>query len=150
METGKLINSISIRLRRRAQLVQKKFDIGSAQGSILDYVIVRSARKSVYQKDIEAEFGLRSSTVTEMLNSLEEKGLIKRVADEQDGRKKKLIFMDKAFTIKDALRKEIKETESLLLKGISDDELKAFTATARKMLNNLESEESKENHETAD
>ena len=150
METGKLINSISIRLRRRAQLVQKKFDIGSAQGSILDYVIVRSTRKSVYQKDIEAEFGLRSSTVTEMLNSLEEKGLIKRVADEQDGRKKKIIFMDKAFSIKDALRKEINETESLLLKGISDDELKAFTATARKMLNNLESEESKENHETAD
>ena len=150
METGKLINSISIRLRRRAQLVQKKFDIGSAQGSILDYVIVKSSHQSVYQKDIEAEFGLRSSTVTEMLNSLEEKGLIKRVMDEQDGRKKKIIFMDKAFAIKDALRKEINETESLLLKGISDDELKAFTATARKMLNNLESEESKENHETAD
>ena len=138
METGKLINSISIRLRRRAQLVQQKFNIGSAQGSILDFIIVRSHQQNVYQKDIEAEFGLRPSTVTEMLNSLEEKELIKRIPDEQDGRKKKIVFMDRAFAIKDALRDEINETEALLLTGISDEELRAFKSTAKKMLDNLE------------
>lgn len=144
METGKLINSISIRLRRRSQLVQEKFGIGSAQGGILNFILVKSSRKeNVYQRDIEAEFGLRPSTVTEMLNSLEEKKLIKRISDEKDGRKKKIIFMDNAYKIKDALQEEITKTETVLLNGISEGELAAFMLTARKMLDNLEKENRK-------
>ena len=109
-----MINCISNRLRNRSQEVHTQLGIGSAQGKILNYVLVESEAHSVYQKDLEREFGLRPSTVTEMLNALEQKKLIQRVSDEWDGRYKKIIFTEKARSMKDRIRQEVEETEHLL------------------------------------
>ena len=91
METGKIINCISNRLRNRSQAVHMELGIGSAQGKVLNYILVESTIHPVYQKDLEREFGLRPSTITEMLNALEQKALISRVSDEWDGRYKKIL-----------------------------------------------------------
>ena len=80
MQTGKLINGISNRLRRRSQVVQKRIGISGAQGNVLDYILVESENHPVYQKEIEKEFGLRPPTATELLRTLEGKGLIVRFA----------------------------------------------------------------------
>lgn len=138
METGKIINRISNRLRSRSQAVHTELGIGSAQGKILNYVLVESVHHPVYQKDLEKEFGLRPSTITEMLNALEEKELIARIVDEQDGRYKKIVFTDKALVMKDRIRQEVEGTEALLLQGISHEEQKEFMRIAGKMLQNLE------------
>ena len=78
MQTGKMINRISNRLRRRSRAIQESLGITGAQGNILDYIIVESGSHSVYQKEIEEEFGLRPSTATDALKTLEKKGLIRR------------------------------------------------------------------------
>ena len=44
METGKVINKISHRLRRRSQAVQKAVGISEAQGRILDYILVEGCQ----------------------------------------------------------------------------------------------------------
>lgn len=140
METGKIINQISNRLRSRSQVVHTQLGIGSAQGKLLNYVLVESVHHPVYQKDLENEFGLRASTITEMLNALERKELISRIADEQDGRYKKIVFTEKALVMKDLIRQEVDGTESLLLQGISPEEEREFMRIARKMLGNLDQE----------
>ena len=76
MQTGKKINQISNRLRRRSRAIQETIGISGAQGNILNYILVESQNRSVYQKDIEQEFGLRPSTATETLKSLEKNGLM--------------------------------------------------------------------------
>ena len=139
-----MINCISNRLRNRSQEVHTQLGIGSAQGKILNYVLVESEAHSVYQKDLEREFGLRSSTVTEMLNALEQKKLIQRVSDEWDGRYKKIVFTEKARSMKDRIRQEVEETEHLLLQGITEQEKQEFLRIAGKMLQNLEAERTKE------
>lgn len=138
METGKMINKISHRLRRRSQAVQKTVGISEAQGRILDYILVEGARRPVYPKDIEKEFDLRSSTVTGALTALETEGLIARVPDERDGRLKKLVFTPKADGIRAALQGEIEETEKRMLQGISEEEKAVFLEMAERMLKNLE------------
>ena len=138
METGKMINKISHRLRRRSQAVQKTVGISEAQGRILDYILVEGARRPVYPKDIEKEFDLRSSTVTGALTALETEGLIARVPDERDGRLKKLVFTPKADVIRAALQGEIEETEKRMLQGISEEEKAVFLELAERMLKNLE------------
>ena len=138
METGKMINKISHRLRRRSQAVQKTVGISEAQGRILDYILVEGARRPVYPKDIEKEFDLRSSTVTGALSALETEGLIARVPDERDGRLKKLVFTPKADVIRAALQGEIEETEKRMLQGISEEEKAVFLELAERMLKNLE------------
>lgn len=139
-----MINCISNRLRNRSQEVHTQLGIGSAQGKILNYVLVESEAHSVYQKDLEREFGLRPSMVTEMLNALEQKKLIQRVSDEWDGRYKKIIFTEKARSMKDRIRQEVEETEHLLLQGITEQEKQEFLRIAGKMLQNLEAERTNE------
>ena len=139
-----MINCISNRLRNRSQEVHTQLGIGSAQGKILNYVLVESEAHSVYQKDLEREFGLRPSTVTEMLNALEQIKLIQRVSDEWDGRYKKIVFTEKARSMKDRIRQEVEETEHLLLQGITKQEKQEFLCIAGKMLQNLEAERTNE------
>ena len=59
MQTGKKINQISNRLRRRSRAIQETIGISGAQGNILNYILVDGRKRPVYQKDIEKEFGLR-------------------------------------------------------------------------------------------
>lgn len=77
MQTGKKINQISNRFRRRSRAIQETIGISGAQGNILNYILVESQNRSVYQKDIEQEFGLRPSTATKALKSLKKNELMR-------------------------------------------------------------------------
>ena len=103
------------------------------------WILIESEKHSVYQKEIEQEFGLRPSTATELMRSMEQKGLISRIPEEFDGRYKRIVFQEKATEMKEALRQEIEESECLLLRGISEEEQKEFMRIAGKMLQNLDS-----------
>lgn len=141
IETGKMINRISNRLRRRSGKAQERIGITGAKGNILDYILLESEKHNVYQKAIEKEFGLRPSTATEVLKNLEEEGLIVRIPDEDDARYKKIVFTEKAEEIRSVLRSEIEKTEDLLLRGITSEEQALFMKITEKMLENLEEEE---------
>lgn len=138
MQTGKKINQISNRLRRRSREIQETVGISGAQGNILNYILVESENRSVYQKDIEKEFGLRPSTATETIKNLEKNGLIKRETDPEDGRYKKIVFTEKAKAIETVLRKEIEESEAILLQGVTEEERQQFLRIAERMLENLD------------
>lgn len=140
MEAGKMINRISNRLRRRSKMAQEVLGITGAKGNILDYILIESEKRNVYQKEIEKEFDLRPSTATEVLKNLEKEQLIMRIPDETDGRLKKIVFTEKAEAIRNTLRKEIEKTEHVLLLGISKEEQEQFLNITKKMLENLEQE----------
>lgn len=141
MDTGQLISKISIRLKRRSGKTGKRFGVTETQGRVLEYILLESGGHPLFQKDIEAEFGLRPSTATELLKSLEERRLIRRVSSEDDGRYKTIRFTEAAEEIRVVLQGELMKTEELLTRGISRTELADFTRVAEKMLSNLDSEE---------
>ena len=118
--------------------VQESVGISGSQGNILDYILVEGMKRKVYQKDIEREFGLRPPTASEVLKALEKRELICRVPDEEDGRWKRIVFTKKAEKIHEALRREIEESEALLLRGISREGQETFLEIAGKMLKNLD------------
>ena len=141
MDTGKVINKISNRLRRRSVALQEKLGLSGAQGNILNYILVDGRKRPVYQKDIEKEFGLRPSTATEALKNLEAKGLICRISEKQDGRLKRIELTSKAEEIRHLITSEIAESENLLLKGITEEERRIFIEIGKKMLKNLDEAE---------
>ena len=141
MDTGKVINKISNRLRRRSVDLQEKLGMSGAQGNILNYILVDGRKRPVYQKDIEKEFGLRPSTATEALKNLEAKGLICRISEKQDGRLKRIELTSKAEEIRHLITSEIAESENLLLKGITEEERRIFIEIGKKMLKNLDEAE---------
>lgn len=141
MDTGKVINKISNRLRRRSVALQEKLGMSGAQGNILNYILVDGRKRPVYQKDIEKEFGLRPSTATEALKNLEAKGLICRISEKQDGRLKRIELTSKTEEIRHLITSEIAESENLLLKGITEEERRIFIEIGKKMLKNLDEAE---------
>ena len=141
MDTGKVINKISNRLRRRSVALQEKLGMSGAQGNILNYILVDGRKRPVYQKDIEKEFGLRPSTATDALKNLEAKGLICRISEKQDGRLKRIELTSKAEEIRHLITSEIAESENLLLKGITEEERRIFIEIGKKMLKNLDEAE---------
>ena len=138
METGKVINRISNRLRRRSAALQETLGMSGAQGNILNFILVEGQKHSIYQKDIEKEFGLRPSTATEVLKALENKELICRVSEKQDARLKQMELTAKAKEIRHLIAAEIGESESILLKGITEEERQIFIAIGERMLKNLD------------
>lgn len=137
MNTGLLINKLSNCLRRRSGEIQRSVGVTGTRGAILDYILVESAAGEVCQRDIEREFGLRPSTATEMLQSMEKEGLIRREPSPSDARRKNIVFTPQADSIRAALKAEITETESLLLRGITPEEQAQFAVICAKMLSNL-------------
>lgn len=139
MEIGKIINRISNRLQRFSPDTQNKLGIVQAQANILRFLLLETAKRSIYQVDIEKEFGLRPPTVTETLKSLEKKDLIRRIPDENDGRKKKIIITEKTLSMDDGVKCQVEKSEKVLLQGITKEEQEQFMKIAGKMLHNLES-----------
>lgn len=146
MDKGQIINKLSIRLRRRSGKTGKLLGITETQGRILEFILVESREHPLYQKDIEAEFGLRPSTATELLKNLEDQKLIRRVSSESDGRYKIIQFTEAAEQIQNVLQQEIRKTEELLIRGVSGRELEQFMQIAERMLKNLEEEEGEEKY----
>lgn len=144
METGKIINRISNRLQRFSPDTQNKLGIGQAQANILRFLLLETAKRSIYQVDIEKEFGLRPPTVTETLKTLEKKDLIRRIPDEDDGRKKKIIITEKTLSMDDGVKWQVEKSEEVLLQDITEAEQQQFMKIAEKMLKNLESYNKKE------
>lgn len=137
MDAGKLINQISSGLHRRSCRTGRNLGVTEMQGRILAFILVESRERPLYQKDIEKEYGLKPSTVTELLKNLEAREMIQRVSSETDGRYKKIQFTSSAEQIRQALELEIQKTEAVLTRGISEADLECFKRIALKMLENL-------------
>lgn len=136
MQIGRQINKISNYLRRRSQKTQEKIGITNNQALVLDYIM--ASPSPVYQKDIEKEFDLRSSSATELIGGMEEKGWIERVVSPSDKRLKQIVFKDNSDFIRDSIKNEICETEEQLIKGINKKDLEVFMKVTNQMLKNLE------------
>ena len=68
---------------------------------------------------------------------MEKNGLIIRQPVPYDARLKKIILTDKAIELHDKIDRDIEEIEKRAVKGISEEELDLFFATAEKIKKNL-------------
>ena len=139
MQVGRQINKISNYLRRRSQKTQEKIGLTNNQALVLDYIMASNC--PVYQKDIEKEFDLRSSSATELIGGMEEKGWIERIVSPSDKRLKQIVFKDNSDVVRNSIKNEICTTEKQLIKGINKKDLEVFMKVTNQMLKNLEEED---------
>lgn len=92
---------------------------------------------AIFQKDLEAEFEVRRSTMTGILQTMEKHGLIVRESVEYDARLKKLVLTDKAEQFVVEHIKAMDDLNNRLLDGISDDEVRVFFRVIAKIKANV-------------
>ncbi len=70
--------------------------------------------EEVYQRDLEQNFKIRGSTVSNMIDLMEQKGLLLRAGSEKDARRKKLCLTEKAETVLATVAETIRRFEEQL------------------------------------
>ena len=90
-----------------------------------------------FQKDIEKQFGVGRSTVTNIIQLMEKKGYLQREAVEKDARLKKLILTDMGKELHEKLDHLIEQLNEETLKNVTDEELDVFFRVLEKVEENI-------------
>ncbi|WP_418746327.1 MarR family winged helix-turn-helix transcriptional regulator [Frisingicoccus sp.] len=106
-------------------------------GWILNYLAHHSDR-DIYQRDIENDFCIRRSTVSKVIRLMETKGLLRRETVPGDARLKKLLLTPDGEKLQAAIEREQQETERLLRRGVTEEELRIFHQVMEKFKNNIQ------------
>lgn len=140
--------SVGPEIRTLFHLIKRRIDgyaaechlekLTGVQGWIIGFLYDHEDKQDIFQRDIEAEFSIRRSTATGILQLMEKKGLIRREPVASDARLKKLILTPNAVEHHEAITRMIRTTEAQLTKGLTDEEVETFFSIAEKIRKNVE------------
>ncbi len=136
MEIKALSNLIKRQIDER--VMQSDVRLTGMQCWIIGYLNKHANTKDVFQRDIEAEFHIRRSTATGILQLMEKNGLITREPVSYDARLKKLVMTPKAKEICLRIKHEIAQIEAKLTNGLTREETESFFAIIDKVKKNIE------------
>lgn len=127
----------AIRRHLNAKLSEEGFDeVTIMHGWILGY-LYRNREREIFQKDIENEFDIARSTVTNILKLMEKKGYVTRTMDEKDARYKKLELTEHGMQVQQKIIKIIDKVHSEMEMGITTEEKEVFFRVVKKMRENM-------------
>ena len=107
-------------------------ELTAMHGWILGY-LCRNEHKDIFQKDIEAEFKICRSTVTNILKLMEKKGYIKRESVPYDARLKKLVLTEAGVRFHENTILSFKQTDDYVAGLLTEEE----NAELMRLLNKL-------------
>ncbi|MDR3321791.1 MAG: MarR family transcriptional regulator [Synergistaceae bacterium] len=112
--------------------------ITGTQALVLAFISGFEKDKDIFQRDIEAEFDIRRSSATSILNGLEKHGYIRRESVAYDARLKKLALTDKAIAITEQVIALVSGIDLILQKHIPPDDLKILESMLKQIMKNIE------------
>lgn len=141
MQLGHEIKTLNnLMCRNFFNSVQKLKNVDEAtimHGWIVRY-LYENIDKKIFQKDIEKEFSINRSTVTNILKLMEKKGYIVRKCVENDARLKKLELTEKGIQLYKDISSTIDILDKETLKGIDENDLKIFYKVLNQIRKNSE------------
>ena len=135
---------IGIELRYLNNLIRRYVDnklhkkyidsVTGTNGWIIGYI---ADHGDVYQKDLEAEFGITRSTASKVVSLMVQKGLIEHRSVPQDARLKRLVLTDKALELSKLMNQDHEAVETTLKKGFTEEELSNLHSYIERMKQNI-------------
>lgn len=124
-DLGRKIKVLSNQIRRKVEkdLTNGSIKVPITQSRIIGFLYKESFKRDIFQKDIEEEFEIRRSSVTNVLQLMEKNGYIKRISVAEDARLKKIMLTDKGLEIQQAIVEVLEEVENSLRATYSEEEL---------------------------
>lgn len=127
-EIGRLLKIASNRLSWGLDQYARQHGLTGTQMSFLDFLYRRTtAGQVVLQRDIEQEFQIKRSTATQVLQTMETKGLITRQSAAQDARQKEVRLTAAAQEQVQLVRDYIEASDTKITAGYSTAEVRVIT-----------------------
>lgn len=136
-ELKRINNQIKRKIDSDPVFIEQNKTTGS-RGYVIGFINRKTNNKEpVYERDIEKEFGIRRSTTTQMLNSMEKNGLIERVSDCEDKRLKRIVLTQKALSCHEMICGELDKMDEELISLLTEQELQQFKVIIEKLKDGL-------------
>ena len=127
-------------IAHRLEVIQnnllREYGVSHQQTQILAYIYARP-EKDVFQKDLEKELGLKSSTVTVILQNLEKKGFVERFECDYNKRQKVIKVTKKASDLHEKFMSSVNAIEYIMTEGMSEEEITRLKALLFKAVQNV-------------
>ncbi|HJA93268.1 MAG TPA: MarR family transcriptional regulator [Candidatus Eisenbergiella merdipullorum] len=138
LDCGAWINLLSHKVKARLDATLQDLGITGVQSRVIYYILSHCQEGPVFQRDIENVFGLSRSTATGILQLLEKNGIIRRESVASDARLKKLVPTQRAVDLDTQVSACLRETDRMLTRGLTKDQVLLFKEMAAQMLRNLD------------
>ncbi|MBE6886889.1 MAG: winged helix-turn-helix transcriptional regulator [Ruminococcaceae bacterium] len=141
-DVGKCIMNTAHQIKFSLNSIFEQAGLTGLQARILGFVRFNSENgRDIFQKDIEAEFKIRRSSVSSVLDNMEKNGFISRQSVESDARLKKIVLTEKAQDISKQHYQTILRFENSLLENMTADEIATLKSLLSKVAENIEGSE---------
>jgi DNA-binding MarR family transcriptional regulator len=137
IDIGRKISVISNKIRHLFDASFANSGITGTQASILHFIYLNSEYGDVFQRDIEAAFDIRRSSVTSVLNGLERNGFIKREPVKEDARLKKLVLTGKAVEMSAHVKEVLENINFLMVHQFNQEELACLDTMLKRIAEKL-------------
>lgn len=117
--------------------IMKKFGLTARQSLIIAYLSTHK-KEVVTQKTLEEHLHLTNPTITVMIKSMIEKGLIRKERMPDDARKYRLFMTDRAKQVEQASQEASKDLDQSFYEGIPENEMKIFKGVLTQIMKNLD------------
>ena len=132
-----LLKKINVLLFRQINELCQNYGITGKQFVLLKYLSESQEKEKLIQKKIEEEFQVRRSTVTSIMQTLENKGFIIRSTDKLDQRKKVIKLTDKAIEIIKLAKTEKLHNDNVLFSILDQNEYDTLVTLLNRIYSNL-------------
>ena len=93
---------------------------------------------SYFQDASPESLGISSEGILRFLDRMEEKGLIRRTADENDQRQKQVTVTEKGRELNSLVQTAFQKAEAVMVKGLRLEETEALRLLLYRVIENLE------------
>ena len=137
---GRELKILNNKLNRRAEAEissSLKQSVTEMQGRVIGF-LYRNRDRSIFQRDVEAEFSITRATASKMLSLMERNGLVTRSGVPGDARLKKLELTEAAIRRFQEIHQCMVRFEQPLTRGFTAEERKTLLELLRKLERNVD------------
>ena len=119
----------------------KQYDITPAQAHTLLFLLRETPKREVNQKDLEEHLRIRPSTVSGIVERLEQKGFLQRTTSENDARRRALTLTERGRSFEADFFHEAGAAERRIAALFSEEEYAQLRGMLLRIISALQSEE---------
>ena len=107
---------------------------GLSQGRFLTLIVLnRTPKKAINPSTLAEQVGVKRATMTGLLDGLEQKGLVKRLAHQEDRRKISIQLTDTGQNLLDEMLPDYYSRIAKLMKDLAENERESLVTLLRKV-----------------
>ena len=134
-----LVRMLAHELKHYDDRLLDEYNVTQEQSHTLGY-IYRHKDQGITQNELLKTFKRKGSTVSSILKGLENKGLIYRMVDPEDSRRKNLKLTKEGTQLVESFVSIFDDIESILVKDFDENEKQQLKSLFERMLNNIKTE----------